>query len=69
MDNDSNKQISRTQCNNCKGTGFIKLKTIICSNCNGSTCGVCNNKGYIQPPWGLCENCNGDGEFVDYKTF
>ena len=69
MNNGYPNQISRTQCNVCKGSGFIKMETILCSNCNGRTCGMCKNKGHIQPPWGLCEKCNGDGEFVDYKQY
>jgi DnaJ-class molecular chaperone len=69
----SNKKVgclikSRTQCENCKGSGFIKTETIICSHCNGTTCGYCNKKGHLQAPWGLCDKCNGDGEFITYVT-
>lgn len=60
--------ISRIQCVNCKGSGFIKTKIIICNNCCGATCGYCNKKGHIQGPWTICDECNGDGEFVKYEV-
>ncbi len=52
------------QCEECKGSGFLKFEVKICKICNGIKCIMCNSTGLEVMPWDLCTKCQGDGYFI-----
>ena len=50
------------RCIHCKGSGYLKMTSVVCSSCKGKTCIQCNSTGLSVLPYETCVYCFGAGE-------
>lgn len=56
------------RCRQCKGSGLIPAKVILCKSCEGKKCIACKESGYKQMPWIECNMCYGAGEINESEA-
>ena len=65
MELNSSELITKTQCEKCNGSGYIKQKVRTFTACNGpvSMHGENIDESYIKP-YETCDKCYGKGEYI-----